>query len=130
MLYQFIKKQIHAKRHPEEVTETNESERAKKKRPCRHQRRNQNQETELDPVRLDETGEADPANTTLLSVPYPPSEQDRPNGPCPKCKQEKHDARIYRSKLIAGLVFPYFLASVDLTIVASAMPFIASHFST
>lgn len=37
--------------------------------------------------------------------------------------------RIYRWKLIGGLLVPFFLASVDLTIVAAALPFIASHFS-
>ncbi|OAX79319.1 hypothetical protein ACJ72_06365 [Emergomyces africanus] len=124
MLYHFIKKKIQARRHPED-----ESEKARNKRPCRHQR-NQSPNTELDSVRLDEAGEHDPANKTLLSAPYPaPEPSHHPNGPCLKCKKDKHDARVYRSKLIAGLIFPYFLASIDLTIVASAMPFIASHFN-
>ncbi|OJD18915.1 hypothetical protein AJ78_01101 [Emergomyces pasteurianus Ep9510] len=122
MLYHVIKKRIHARRHPQD-----EGEKAKKKRPCRHQRRNQSHNTELDSVKLDEPGEHDPANKTLLL--NPESEPSHPNEPCLKCKKEKHDARVYRWKLIAGLVFPYFLASVDLTIVASAMPFIASHFN-
>lgn len=55
--------------------------------------------------------------------------QTQASGPCELCKKEKHDARVYRWKLIAGLLLPYFLASVDLTIVAAALPFIASHFS-
>lgn len=55
--------------------------------------------------------------------------QIQASGPCELCKKEKHNARVYRWKLIAGLLLPYFLASVDLTIVAAALPFIASHFS-
>jgi hypothetical protein len=47
---------------------------------------------------------------------------------CPICKQEKHDASVYRWKLIGGLLLPYTLASLDLTIVASSLPFIASYF--
>ncbi|PGH06906.1 hypothetical protein GX51_02151 [Blastomyces parvus] len=126
MLYYFIKKQIRARRRPEERADRAE----KQKRPCRHQRRNQTQETELDPGSFDESGnQHDPASANLLSAPNPAQEQVPSNGPCEKCKQEKRNARVYRSKLIAGLVFPYFLASVDLTIVASAMPFIASHFN-
>ncbi|KAH8700591.1 putative MFS multidrug transporter [Talaromyces proteolyticus] len=48
---------------------------------------------------------------------------------CPTCKQEKHDARVYRWKLIGGLLLPYTLASLDLTIVASSVSYIASHFN-
>ncbi|KAG5289492.1 MFS multidrug transporter [Histoplasma ohiense] len=118
MLYHFIRKKIHARQHPGSTDQ---------KRQCRHEWQNQNQESELGPVRLG--NEHDPADAALLSDRYPASEQIQPNGPCQKCKEEKHDARVYRSKLIAGLVFPYFLASVDLTIVASAMPFIASYFN-
>ncbi|CRG90368.1 Multidrug resistance protein 3 [Talaromyces islandicus] len=47
---------------------------------------------------------------------------------CAICKQEKHDANVYRWKLIGGLLLPYTLASLDLTIVASSLPFIASYF--
>ncbi|KZF21408.1 major facilitator superfamily transporter MFS-1 [Xylona heveae TC161] len=46
-----------------------------------------------------------------------------------KKKKEKHDSRVYRWKLIIGLVLPFFLASLDLTVVATALPFIASHFN-
>jgi hypothetical protein len=48
---------------------------------------------------------------------------------CTICKQEKHEATVYRWKLIGGLLLPYTLASLDLTIVASSLPFIASYFS-
>jgi hypothetical protein len=51
-------------------------------------------------------------------------------GNCLICKQEKHAAKIYRWKLIGGLLLPYTLASLDLTIVATSLPFIASYYST
>jgi hypothetical protein len=43
-------------------------------------------------------------------------------------KKKKHDARVYRWKLFGALLLPYFIASLDLTIVATALPFIASAF--
>ncbi|OJJ39695.1 hypothetical protein ASPWEDRAFT_37527 [Aspergillus wentii DTO 134E9] len=48
--------------------------------------------------------------------------------PCQACKQQQHDSRVYRWKLICGLLLPYILSTLDLTIVATAVPFIASHF--
>ncbi|KAN0077834.1 hypothetical protein V8E54_006138 [Elaphomyces granulatus] len=48
--------------------------------------------------------------------------------PCAICKQQKHNARVYRWKLILGLAMPFWLTSLDLTVVATALPFIASHF--
>ncbi|KAE8412267.1 major facilitator superfamily domain-containing protein [Aspergillus pseudocaelatus] len=48
---------------------------------------------------------------------------------CQVCKKQKHDARVYRWKLIAGLCLPFILATLDLTIVATALPSIASHFN-
>jgi hypothetical protein len=48
---------------------------------------------------------------------------------CTLCIQERKDARKYRWKLIIGILLPYLLASLDLTVVATALPFIASHFS-
>ncbi|KAL6832215.1 major facilitator superfamily domain-containing protein [Trichoderma camerunense] len=52
----------------------------------------------------------------------------RPNQACTCTKKLRSNKRKYRIKLIAGLVLPYFLASLDLTVVATALPFIASHF--
>ena len=49
-------------------------------------------------------------------------------GPCQQCKQEKRAARIYRWKLIAGLFLPFTVQALDTTIVAGALPFIASDF--
>jgi hypothetical protein len=36
---------------------------------------------------------------------------------------------LYRLKLLLGLVFPFFLSSLDTTIIATALPHIASEFS-
>ncbi|UKZ68795.1 uncharacterized protein TrAtP1_009814 [Trichoderma atroviride] len=47
---------------------------------------------------------------------------------CTCAKKPEHNSKKYRIKLITGLVLPYFLASLDLTVVATALPFIASHF--
>ncbi|KAM0513459.1 hypothetical protein ACHAPE_007721 [Trichoderma viride] len=47
---------------------------------------------------------------------------------CTCAKKPERSSKKYRMKLIAGLVLPYFLASLDLTVVATALPFIASHF--
>ncbi|KAK6446175.1 hypothetical protein FP744_10002424 [Trichoderma asperellum] len=52
----------------------------------------------------------------------------QPNQACTCAKKPERNSTKYRIKLIAGLVLPYFLASLDLTVVATALPFIASHF--
>ncbi|KAL2810549.1 major facilitator superfamily domain-containing protein [Aspergillus granulosus] len=49
--------------------------------------------------------------------------------PSPEAETEKRKRRIYRWKLIGSLFLPYTLATIDLTIVATAVPFIASHFN-
>ncbi|KAK7744101.1 hypothetical protein SLS53_003622 [Cytospora paraplurivora] len=49
-------------------------------------------------------------------------------GPCEQCKAESHRALIYRLKLIAGLLMPFALQALDVTIVASALPYIAIDF--
>ncbi|OJZ92610.1 hypothetical protein ASPFODRAFT_177693 [Aspergillus luchuensis CBS 106.47] len=48
---------------------------------------------------------------------------------CRLCKEQKHNARLYRVKLIAGLTLPFTLSTLDLTIVATATSTIASHFN-
>ncbi|OAP60460.1 hypothetical protein AYL99_05462 [Fonsecaea erecta] len=48
---------------------------------------------------------------------------------CPQCAQERSKARKYRWKLLFCLLPAFFVASLDLTIVATALPQIASHFS-
>lgn len=57
------------------------------------------------------------------------SNPDIKSGKCQECAREKRAARGHRWKLIIGLMPAYFLASLDVTIVATALPFIASHFS-
>jgi hypothetical protein len=44
-------------------------------------------------------------------------------------EQQKKAASRYRWKLIAGLVLPFSVQALDVTIIASALPFIASDFS-
>ncbi|KAL4734457.1 major facilitator superfamily domain-containing protein [Aspergillus similis] len=46
-----------------------------------------------------------------------------------EAEAEKKRRRIYRLKLVCALFMPYFLATIDLTIVATSVPFIASHFN-
>lgn len=60
----------------------------------------------------------------------PSDDSQRPlqEKPSPEVEAEKRRMRIYRWKLIGSLFLPYLLASIDLTIVATAVPFIASHF--
>ncbi|KAF8422725.1 major facilitator superfamily domain-containing protein [Tirmania nivea] len=43
-------------------------------------------------------------------------------------KQEKKEVWKYRAKLFAGLVLPFFLNSIDVTIIATALPHIAADF--
>ncbi|KAL4783760.1 major facilitator superfamily domain-containing protein [Aspergillus varians] len=50
------------------------------------------------------------------------------NKTSPQFKAEQRRRRLYRWKLIGSLFMPYLLATIDLTIVATAVPFIASHF--
>ncbi|KAA8643501.1 putative MFS multidrug transporter [Aspergillus tanneri] len=48
---------------------------------------------------------------------------------CQVCKEERRRERVYSWKLIGGLCLPFTLATLDLTIVATAVPSIASHFN-
>lgn len=54
---------------------------------------------------------------------------DGHTAPCSQCKTEGHQALIYRLKLIAGLLAPFALQALDVTIIASALPFIATDFN-
>jgi hypothetical protein len=51
------------------------------------------------------------------------------NAPCPTGNNEKRAARRYRWLLIGGLFFPFMVQSLDATIIAGALSFIASDFS-
>lgn len=50
-------------------------------------------------------------------------------GKCDACRKAKSERRWYRAKLMAGLLLPFTLASLDLTVIATALPYIAAHFS-
>jgi hypothetical protein len=54
----------------------------------------------------------------------------RRHGPkrCSECMADKKRARVYRWKVLVSLVIPNIMASMDLTIIATALPIIASHF--
>lgn len=47
---------------------------------------------------------------------------------CPECAAEKKRAKAYRWKVLVSLIIPNIMASMDLTIIATALPTIASHF--
>ena len=49
---------------------------------------------------------------------------------CETCIAEKTTARKYRWKVLLLLLPGFFLSSLDMTVVATALPFIASHFGT
>ncbi|ETI22561.1 hypothetical protein G647_06637 [Cladophialophora carrionii CBS 160.54] len=59
-------------------------------------------------------------------IPLPPKAPKAQ--PCAQCAREKSKARKYRWKLLLSLTPAFFVASLDLTIVATALPQIASHF--
>ncbi|KAJ4271617.1 hypothetical protein NW762_000322 [Fusarium torreyae] len=50
------------------------------------------------------------------------------SGPCATCVSEKKAARVYRWKIIFGLMAPFALQALDSTIIASALPWIAGDF--
>ena len=50
-------------------------------------------------------------------------------GRCQLCRSEQLAARRYRTRLVIGLFCPFALQALDVTIVASALPWIASDFS-
>ncbi|KAG5204580.1 tRNA synthetases class II (D, K and N) family protein [Trichophyton interdigitale] len=136
LIYKAIKKR-REENQPGSESAVN-SEKHKEKKLCSHRLGSQSQsstsplsskkskQTNIHP----ETGSLEPQQAEALELAdLNQQSQIQVSGPCELCKKEKHDARIYRWKLIAGLLLPYFLASVDLTIVAAALPFIASHFN-
>ncbi|OBS27035.1 hypothetical protein FPOA_00976 [Fusarium poae] len=50
------------------------------------------------------------------------------NVKCASCASEKKAARVYRWKIIIGLMAPFALQALDSTIIASALPWIAGDF--
>jgi hypothetical protein len=47
---------------------------------------------------------------------------------CRICRVEKKEMKHYRRRLMLGLFFPFLVQSLDVTIIAGALPFIASDF--
>jgi hypothetical protein len=76
----------------------------------------------------------EPAKKTEKKVPGCPHRAGAASAPplqkCTVCAAEKSRARKYRWKLLLLLLPGFFLASLDLTIIATALPFIASHFGS
>ena len=66
--------------------------------------------------------EVSTAGKSPSSSPLPASKK------CLECVQDKSRARKYRWRLLLGLTPAFFVASLDLTIIATALPEIASHF--
>lgn len=58
----------------------------------------------------------------------PGTKTEKPE-PTPEEKAEQRRRRSYRWKIVIGLFAPFTLQSLDTTIIASALPFIASDFS-
>lgn len=119
-LYKLINRKVQESR-------TGEKPKPKPKPTCKHQQK------PLAPVHVDESEV--PLNTLQTGSsngqdPRSSTTPEQDDGKCQICRAEKRAARIYRWKLIGGLVLPDLLSSLDLTIVATATPFIASHFGT
>ncbi|ETN38365.1 uncharacterized protein HMPREF1541_06400 [Cyphellophora europaea CBS 101466] len=74
------------------------------------------------------TEQSQPSNkASKQSCPHrPAAEPDAPK--CEICAAEKSAARKYRWKLLLLLLPGFFTSSLDLTVVATALPFMASHF--
>lgn len=53
---------------------------------------------------------------------------DASAGPCPTCKSARREQLKYRAKIFFGLVLPFVIQALDVTIIASALPWIASDF--
>ena len=75
---------------------------------------------------------ATPTEGSISSIPISskpaPTNAPRKAKPCAQCTEEKSRTRKYRWKLLICLLPAFFVASLDLTIVATALPQIASHF--
>lgn len=79
------------------------------------------------------TGNWNQATTTTRehkskSKPKPKPRHQEPSL-TPEEKAEKHRRQVYRWKVVIGLFAPFLLQSLDTTIIAAALPFIAKDFS-
>jgi hypothetical protein len=97
------------------------------KPPCHHQLQPlQNADISRNQAPGQEKHDAqEPQGKAITQDTQPPLDQ---KGKCTACKSEKSAARTYRWKLIIGLIFPFALQALDVTIIASALPWIAVDF--
>jgi hypothetical protein len=110
---------------------SNEPKHPKQKRLCIHQRTS---DDTSDAVQELSSFHGDPSDTHGSHEKVPTSQIDGPpisdaRIPCDICKQDKKAKRVYRRKLILGLFLPFIIQGLDTTIIAGALPFIASDFS-
>jgi hypothetical protein len=95
-------------------SQPDESRQAKHEPLCEHQL--------ADAGKTNEDGVLDSTNPGLERV------EQRGSKHCPECIAAKRRASVYRWKVLLTLVMPNIMASMDLTIIATALPTIASHF--
>jgi hypothetical protein len=65
-------------------------------------------------------------NSTMPGLEH--QQRQRGSRHCPECIAEKKRAKVYRWKILLSLVLANAMAAMDLTIIATALPTIASHF--
>ncbi|KAH8431739.1 putative MFS multidrug transporter [Aspergillus melleus] len=95
--------------------------------PCSHVAR----QSQIEHIPTGDTGDEVPLRelrTGSVQGRYASHRSARGDGKCRQCEEQRRRERIYSWKLIGGLCLPYTLATLDLTIVATAVPSIASHF--
>jgi hypothetical protein len=105
------------------------SKRDKQPELCEHRRASQNTTapvTVFNSIELPARSISSVQQTKNLATGYP--EDEASNHPCPICKEENRRLRIYRCKIVAGLCLPFIVQALDTTIIAGALPFIASDF--
>lgn len=129
LIKHFIKK--HKNKNPDGPQGPSQSEEQKQRKHrkqvalCEHQLAASNGVTATNGVTIEGVVNEKSPNSDHRQIP------DYERGPkhCSECIKEKKRARHYRRKLIVSLLIPNMMASMDLTIIATALPTIASHFS-
>jgi hypothetical protein len=117
-LFYRIRKARRNRREREEHNQPVERVQAKQESPCEHQL--------ADAAKGSDDGVL---NSTVPAVKHRQRRvEQRGSRHCPECIAEKKRARIYRWKVLLSLVLANMMASMDLTIIATALPTIASHF--
>jgi hypothetical protein len=116
-LFYKIRKTRRNRRAREEHTQPAERIPAKQKSPCEHQL--------ADAAKGSDDGVL---NSTTPGLENQQQVEQRGSTHSPECIAEKKRARIYRWKVLLSLVLANIMGSMDLTIIATALPTIASHF--